>query len=115
MLIDTPPPQCLQGSQPSQGLTGTRCSSFSADGYFGLLEYLLSVFQQNMSRRHRLVSCRPVTTWFRTADIAVNVTGCILKSPFSHFYNASGFFHQSCLPRKQAKEIDYCGAYVAVT
>lgn len=114
MLIDIPPPQVSAMTSAFISLTGTRCSSFLADGYFGLLEYLLSVFQQNMSRRHHLVSCRPVPTWFRTADIAVNVTGCILKSPFSHFCNASGFFHQSCLPRKQAKETDYL-VLVAVT
>lgn len=55
------------------------------------------------------MSWKSVPTWLRAADIAVNVTACVLKSSFSHFLNASGFFYQSPLPRKQAKKGDYCG------
>lgn len=66
--------------QPTQHLTCPKSPSFSIEEYFRFLVDFHFVFQQGMSQRHHLVSWKSVPARLGGADMALNVTACILKS-----------------------------------
>ena len=69
------------------------------------------VFKQNMSQRHPLVTYKSVPALLGDADMALNVTTCILIFPASLCSAAPlGSLARALYRGEQAQEVDYHGA-----